>query len=182
MTPAMLGERWLTAWVLLAAALWPRYAAIPEDSDPGNVQEGPTFEELEDLRSRYSAVQISRDSEHIKRDLSRVLVLAQQGDLDTEETTFYFMRMHDYDDNNQLDGLELMQAFDHLLEHNNETSSEAKLVAMVDNLLTVDVNDDGLVSFPEWLSYIRNVKSKENNENGGGVASHESAKHSHSEQ
>ncbi|XP_037577718.1 cell growth regulator with EF hand domain protein 1-like isoform X2 [Dermacentor silvarum] len=178
----MLGERWLTAWVLLAAALWPRYAAIPEEGDSGPIQEGPTFEELEDLRSRYSAVQISRDSEHIKRDLSRVLALAQQGDLDTEETTFYFMRMHDYDDNNQLDGLELLQAFDHLLEHNNETSTETKLVAMVDNLLTVDVNDDGLVSFPEWLSYIRNVKSTENNENGGGVASHEAAKHSHTDQ
>ncbi|KAL1414685.1 hypothetical protein MTO96_000807 [Rhipicephalus appendiculatus] len=100
----MLGERWLTAWVLLAAALWPRYAAIPEEDDAGSDQGVPSFEEIEDLRSRYSAVQISRDSEHIKRDLSRVLLFAKEGNLDTEETTFYFMRMHDYDDNNQLDG------------------------------------------------------------------------------
>ncbi|XP_037519609.1 multiple coagulation factor deficiency protein 2 homolog [Rhipicephalus sanguineus] len=180
----MLGERWLTAWVLLAAALWPRYAAIPEEDDARSDQEGPTFEEIEDLRTRYSAVQISRDSEHIKRDLSRVLLFAREGNLDTEETTFYFMRMHDYDDNNQLDGLELMQAFDHLLEHNNETSTEAKLVAMVDNLMAVDANNDGLVSFPEWLAFIRttNPKEHENIEHGGNVGSQGQTKHSHLDQ
>ncbi|KAH7947018.1 hypothetical protein HPB52_007415 [Rhipicephalus sanguineus] len=151
----MLGERWLTAWVLLAAALWPRYAAIPEEDDARSDQEGPTFEEIEDLRTRYSAVQISRDSE-----------------------------MHDYDDNNQLDGLELMQAFDHLLEHNNETSTEAKLVAMVDNLMAVDANNDGLVSFPEWLAFIRttNPKEHENIEHGGNVGSQGQTKHSHLDQ
>nr|XP_037280172.1 uncharacterized protein LOC119173461 [Rhipicephalus microplus] len=177
----MLGERWLTAWVLLAAALWPRYAAIPEVDDAGVDQGAPSFQEIEDLRSRYSAVQISRDSEHIKRDLSRVLLFAKEGNLDTEETTFYFMRMHDYDDNNQLDGLELMQAFDHLLDHNNETSTETKLVAMVDNLMAVDANDDGFVSFPEWLAFIRtaNPKGQENSEYGGRVSSQGQPKHSH---
>ncbi|KAH6928786.1 hypothetical protein HPB50_019507 [Hyalomma asiaticum] len=182
----MLGDRWLTAWVLLAAALWPRYVAIPEEGNSGSDQGALTFDELEKLRSRYSAVQISRDSEHIKRDLSRVLLFAQQGDLDTEETTFYFMRMHDYDENNHLDGLELMQAFDHLLEHNNETSTETKLVAMVDNLLTVDANNDGLVSFPEWLTYIRSASPKEDrhSEDGANVEkhSHDVPKHSHTHQ
>lgn len=175
----MLGDRWLTAWVLLAAVLWPRYVAIPEEGGSGSDQGALTFDELEKLRSRYSAVQISRDSEHIKRDLSRVLLFAQQGDLDTEETTFYFMRMHDYDENNHLDGLELMQAFDHLLEHSNETSTETKLVAMVDNLLTVDANNDGLVSFPEWLTYIRNASPKENRHSEDGASVE---KHSHAHQ
>lgn len=182
----MLAERWLTVWAVLAAAVWPSVstlwpgAAIPE---PNN-EDDPVLDELEDLRTRYSAVEISRDSEHIKKDLSRVLDLAQQGDLDTEETTFYFMRMHDYDDNNHLDGIELMQAFDHLLEHNNETSSAQKLVAMADNLLAVDADDDGFVSFPEWLSFIRNAKPKkrESTLDSGGATAHGKAQHSHPEQ
>ncbi|KAK8761526.1 hypothetical protein V5799_027205 [Amblyomma americanum] len=92
--------------------------------------------------------------------------------------------MHDYDDNNNLDGLELMKAFDHLLEHNNETSTEKKLVAMADNLLTVDADDDGFVSFPEWLSFIRDAKPKEREpaQDTGGAAAYGKAQHRHPEQ
>lgn len=174
----MLGDRWLTMWVLLAAALWLADAEILD------VEGDPTFDELEDIRDRYSAVKIVRDTEHIKRDLSRVLDLAEHGELDTEETTFLFMRMHDFDDNNVLDGQELMQAFGHLLEHNNETWSEKKLVAMVDNLLTVDSNQDGFVSFPEWLSYIRSATSKDEQsaEDGGRGYRQEPAAHPHQDQ
>ncbi|XP_064473565.1 multiple coagulation factor deficiency protein 2 homolog [Ornithodoros turicata] len=115
----------------------------------------PVSADLQALRDRYSAHAISRDLEHIKHDLSKVLHLAEVGDLNTEETTFYFMRMHDFDDNNQLDGLEMMQAFEHLMEHNNQTFDDHTVEGMVDNLLTVDGNQDGFVSYPEWINYIK---------------------------
>ncbi|XP_077540424.1 longistatin-like isoform X2 [Haemaphysalis longicornis] len=177
-SPGMLGDRWLTMWVLLAAALWYAKAEMLD------AEADPTFDELEDIRNRYSAIEIVRDTEHIKRDLSRVLDLAQHGDLDTEETTFLFMRMHDFDDNNMLDGLELIQAFAHLLEHNNETRTEKKLVAMVDNLFTIDTNQDGFVSFPEWLSYIRSVSAKDKQSTEGEDRGYrqEEATHPHQEQ
>lgn len=117
--------------------------------------------DVRDLRSRYSASAIVRDLEHIKKDLSKVLHLAQVGELNTEETTFYFMRMHDFDDNNMLDGLEMMQAFEHLMEHNNQTFDGKALEGMVDNLLTVDTNQDGFVSYPEWMTYVQNVNKEE---------------------
>lgn len=93
------------------------------------------------------------------------------------------MRMHDFDDNNVLDGQELIQAFAHLLEHNNETWTEKKLIAMVDNLLTVDTNEDGFVSFSEWLTYIRKASSKdERSAEGDGRIYRQEATHPHQEQ
>ncbi|KAG0414581.1 hypothetical protein HPB47_008277 [Ixodes persulcatus] len=124
-----------------------------------SLQDEQLSADLADLRSKYSAAEIVRDTDHIRRDLSRVLHLAQLGELETEETTFYFMRMHDYDDNDKLDGLEMMQAFGHLMEHNNETADETKLLGMVDSLLSVDVNLDGFVSYPEWISYVRSARN-----------------------
>lgn len=67
------------------------------------------------------------------------------------------MRMHDFDDNNLLDGLEMMRAFNHAHEGKEENGQEHveppldTLVQLVDDSMKHDTNQDGFLSFAEWV-------------------------------
>lgn len=85
--------------------------------------------------------------------------MSSDGTFTPEESIFYLMRMHDFDDNNQLDGLEMMRAFTHAhTGHDEHSQVEADaeppletLVQLVDDSMKHDTNQDGLLSFAEWV-------------------------------
>ncbi|XP_065919885.1 multiple coagulation factor deficiency protein 2 homolog [Dysidea avara] len=73
-----------------------------------------------------------------------------------EEIEFHYFKLHDYDNNNKLDGLELAAAMTHF--HNEDgskskapTLSDEQLAQIVDQVLNDDdINNDGYVHYYEF--------------------------------
>ncbi|CAL8111398.1 unnamed protein product [Orchesella dallaii] len=58
--------------------------------------------------------QLLHDKEHLKEDLGD-WVFADGKELTPEEMEFHYFKMHDFDNNSMLDGLEILQAISHIL-------------------------------------------------------------------
>lgn len=100
--------------------------------------------------------------------------IEQQLDLESDESTrFHYFKLHDYDNNNKLDGLELYAAIAHYAEHHaeeEEAESEKQLPSMeheqISKLVDVvleqdDMNDDGFVDYFEFVQAQEAVKNKQ---------------------
>lgn len=108
-----------------------------------------------------------KDIEEEKAHLSEELE-ARFGDLDIENMTeeerdFHYFRLHDFDQNNLLDGLEVFKALVHEHEHGSgkggeDDSGEPKqnfddIVEMIDKVLEQDdANKDGFLSYSEFVA------------------------------
>ncbi|XP_065297292.1 solute carrier family 22 member 6-B-like isoform X4 [Dermacentor albipictus] len=106
------------------------------------------------FRERWDATDVVRDVEHIKEDLAALVDLKNTGELTEEEITFYFFRMHDFDGNTMLDGIELLSAMQHTFDHGFAPAGLGQqsfddMIKLVDGALMLDANNDGFVSYPE---------------------------------
>ncbi|KAF8768057.1 Multiple coagulation factor deficiency protein like [Argiope bruennichi] len=116
----------------------------------------PVAPELQELRKRWGASDIIRDLDHIKQDVQKITKLQDTGEISTNEALFYFLRMHDFDDNRKLDGHELLAAMTHALEH-HETEKPMSIEEkenIVDSFFAYDDNNDGLISYPELRKHL----------------------------
>ena len=50
---------------------------------------------------------------HIREHLDGVIDMNQEDKMSSEETQFHYFKIHDYDHNNKLDGIELIAALSH---------------------------------------------------------------------
>ncbi len=87
----------------------------------------------------------------------------KQLDLESEEATrFHYFKLHDYDHNNKLDGLELYAAIAHYSEHHEEGETEGsdghstleheQITGLVDAVLKQDdINEDGFLDYYEFV-------------------------------
>lgn len=108
---------------------------------------------------------------HIKEHMSDYYKeddMEDQLNLDTDEATqFHYFKLHDYDNNNKLDGLELYSAINHYAQHHGEEGEanqnsleEEQIVALVDTVMKQDdYNDDGFVDYFEFVKAQKEVKS-----------------------
>nr|XP_050026468.1 multiple coagulation factor deficiency protein 2 homolog [Dermacentor andersoni] len=106
------------------------------------------------FRERWDATDVVRDVEHIREDLATLVDLKNTGELTEEEITFYFFRMHDFDGNAMLDGIELLSAMQHTIDHGFVPAGVGQqsfddMIKLVDGALMLDANNDGFVSYPE---------------------------------
>lgn len=82
-----------------------------------------------------------------------------------EEQNFYYFKLHDTNNDNNLDGLEIVAAFDHVHQEentNNNTSTEhpptvpdrladEELIRLVDDILKEeDTDHNGYISYEEF--------------------------------
>jgi Ca2+-binding EF-hand superfamily protein len=81
-----------------------------------------------------------------------------------EEQNFYYFKLHDTNNDNRLDGLEVVAAFDHVHEeeNNNNTATgqppapheriaDEELIRLVDDILKEEDGDrDGYISYEEF--------------------------------
>lgn len=107
-----------------------------------------------EIKKKWSAQDVVRDLEHIKQDLAKLIELEGAGAMSQQELAFYYLRMHDFDNNNLLDGHELMAAMHHTKEaHNHDGeghhSDVDELIRLADSALEGDLNQDGFLSYPE---------------------------------
>ncbi len=97
---------------------------------------------------------------------------------DTEAMEFHYFKLHDYDNNNKLDGHELGVAMTHFHEDSPEgeegkspssySMSDEELGKLIEMILQEDdLNDDGYVDYYEFVQASRRVDNQppENNDN-----------------
>ncbi|XP_063347445.1 multiple coagulation factor deficiency protein 2 [Pelmatolapia mariae] len=95
-----------------------------------------------------------QDKDHIMEHLEGVIDKPEK-DMTPQELQLHYFKMHDYDGNNLLDGLELATAISHVhREERGESSQpmkEEELIALIDDVLRDDdKNNDGYIDYAEF--------------------------------
>jgi len=117
---------------------------------------------------------VLHDKEHIREDLGD-WVNAGGKEMTPEEMEFHYFKMHDFDNNSMLDGLEILQAISHIMPEEGQEDidltkdpdrKEANFnyyIELIDRVLEEDdTNRDGYLSYFEYVVGRR----KEENEQG----------------
>ncbi|CAL9687331.1 unnamed protein product [Knipowitschia caucasica] len=95
-----------------------------------------------------------QDQEHIMEHLEGIIDKPEK-DMTPQELQLHYFKMHDYDGNNLLDGLELATAITHVhKEERGEDSApmrEQDLMSLIDDVLKDDdKNNDGFIDYAEF--------------------------------
>ncbi|XP_037533488.1 multiple coagulation factor deficiency protein 2 [Nematolebias whitei] len=95
-----------------------------------------------------------QDKEHIMEHLDGVIDKPEK-DMSPQELQLHYFKMHDYDGNDLLDGLELATAITHVHREERGDGSqpmkEDDLMALIDDVLKDDdKNDDGYIDYAEF--------------------------------
>ena len=111
-----------------------------------------------------SIISFSHIKEHLKEEID--LTEDQMSD---EDFMFHYFRLHDYDGNRKLDGLEIMHAISHYQNESGitdkESTSEEANAKTVDEILSMDdLDSDGYIDYPEYVA--ANKKNEESTKNG----------------
>ncbi|XP_077538861.1 longistatin-like [Haemaphysalis longicornis] len=119
----------------------------------------PSSRASAEIYRKWSAAEVVRDLEHIKRDIAKIRRLQSAGEVTMEEAYFYYFRMHDFDNNNLLDGQEIKVAMMHIMHHQEDDHEELPvsdeyIARYVDSALQPDANNDGFISYPELRSVL----------------------------
>ncbi|XP_072170417.1 multiple coagulation factor deficiency protein 2 homolog [Diadema setosum] len=98
-----------------------------------------------------------QDRDHIREHLDGYIDLDKpESEMTEKELQLYYFKIHDYDKNNRLDGLELLNAMTHY-HHDGSPSAEPlqedDLVNLIDPILRDDdKNQDGYIDYPEYAA------------------------------
>ncbi|XP_023134136.1 multiple coagulation factor deficiency protein 2 [Amphiprion ocellaris] len=94
-----------------------------------------------------------QDKDHIMEHLEGVID-KPENDMTPQELQLHYFKMHDYDGNNLLDGLELATAITHVHKEERGESQPLKeedLIALIDDVLRDDdKNNDGYIDYAEF--------------------------------
>ncbi|CAH0625368.1 unnamed protein product [Chrysodeixis includens] len=104
--------------------------------------------------------ELLHDTKHLEEDVG--LTEEALSKMTPEELEFHYFSTHDFDSNSMLDGLELLKAVYHTMEHEIIDSDDdiepiangiEMYVTLVDRTLTTDDTDnDGYISYAEYRS------------------------------
>jgi len=112
---------------------------------------------------------VTHDKDHIKEHLKDEIGDIKEDEMSDEDLQFHYFRLHDYDGNKKLDGLELMQAMSDYhnesgIQDERETSEEA-MASTIDQILSYDdANDDGYIDYPEYIKSQQKLEEKDKGE------------------
>ncbi|KAM8851587.1 multiple coagulation factor deficiency protein 2 [Synchiropus picturatus] len=95
-----------------------------------------------------------QDKDHIMEHLDGVIDKPEK-EMSPQELQLHYFKMHDYDGNNLLDGLELATAITHVHKEergeNSQPMREEDLIALIDDVLRDDdKNNDGYIDYAEF--------------------------------
>ncbi|KXJ17515.1 multiple coagulation factor deficiency protein 2 homolog [Exaiptasia diaphana] len=107
--------------------------------------------------SRLHNTKVTHDKEHIKEHLKEENIDVKDENLKDEDLQFHYFKMHDYDGNSKLDGIELMNAMTHYHDESDtnstETYTDEQMSTMIDQILNEDdTNKDGYIDYPEFIA------------------------------
>ncbi|KPP79193.1 multiple coagulation factor deficiency protein 2-like [Scleropages formosus] len=95
-----------------------------------------------------------QDKDHVMEHLEGVIE-KPESDMTPQELQLHYFKMHDYDGNNLLDGLELATAITHVHKEERGADSqpmkEEDLISLIDDVLRDDdKNNDGYIDYAEF--------------------------------
>nr|XP_056709256.1 multiple coagulation factor deficiency protein 2 [Euleptes europaea] len=95
-----------------------------------------------------------QDKDHILEDLDGVID-KPESEMSPQELQLHYFKMHDYDGNNLLDGLELATAISHVHKEDGseptQPMKEEELINLIDDVLRDDdKNYDGYIDYAEF--------------------------------
>lgn len=95
-----------------------------------------------------------QDKDHIMEHLEGVIE-KPESEMSPQELQLHYFKMHDYDGNNLLDGLELATAISHVHKEeggeNTQAMKEEELISLIDDVLRDDdKNNDGYIDYAEF--------------------------------
>ncbi|XP_068183863.1 multiple coagulation factor deficiency protein 2 [Antennarius striatus] len=100
-----------------------------------------------------------QDKDHIMEHLEGVIDRPEK-DMTPHELQLHYFKMHDYDGNNLLDGLELATAITHV--HREERGEDSRpmreedLISLIDDVLRDDdKNNDGYIDYAEFAKSLQ---------------------------
>ncbi|XP_048199548.1 multiple coagulation factor deficiency protein 2 homolog [Perognathus longimembris pacificus] len=135
----------------LCGLLWAFYAPHTRAQEPGASAPHPGSVGLDK--------NTVHDQEHIMEYLEDV-INKPEAEMSPQELQLHYFKMHDYDGNNLLDGLELSTAITHV--HKEEGSeqappmSEDELINIIDGVLRDnDRNNDGYIDYAEFAKSLQ---------------------------
>ncbi|KAH9495072.1 Multiple coagulation factor deficiency protein 2 [Bulinus truncatus] len=96
--------------------------------------------------------------DHILEHLNKVVSTKPKDQMTEEELEFHYFKLHDYDNNNKLDGVEIGKALTHYHEENEKDQQEqpkifgdSEISNIVDSvILENDENNDGYIEYFEF--------------------------------
>ncbi|KAM5164817.1 multiple coagulation factor deficiency protein 2 [Mantella aurantiaca] len=118
----------------------------------------PKVEEEQHAGSRFDK-NVIQDKDHIMEHLEGV-VNKQESEMSPQELQLHYFKMHDYDGNNLLDGLELATAISHVHKSGSaehaQPIDEQELITLIDDVLKDDdLNDDGYIDYAEFAKSLQ---------------------------
>ncbi|XP_019768162.2 protein lag-3-like isoform X1 [Dendroctonus ponderosae] len=109
-------------------------------------------------RQVFNADNIAHEKEHIQEHMEVPIDTSKMSD---QELQFHYFKMHDSDNNNKLDGCELIKSLIHWHEQGSKEKQgeieekifkDEELVNLIDPILNVDdTNRDGFIDYPEFI-------------------------------
>ncbi|CAM5135603.1 unnamed protein product [Natator depressus] len=95
-----------------------------------------------------------QDKDHIMEHLEGVID-KPESEMSPQELQLHYFKMHDYDGNNLLDGLELATAISHVHKEeggeHSQAMKEEELISLIDDVLRDDdKNNDGYIDYAEF--------------------------------
>lgn len=95
-----------------------------------------------------------QDRDHIMEHLEGVIDKPEK-EMSSQELQLHYFKMHDYDGNNLLDGLELATAITHVHKEerggDSQPMKEEDLITLIDDVLSDDdKNNDGYIDYAEF--------------------------------
>ncbi|XP_066584508.1 multiple coagulation factor deficiency protein 2 homolog [Prorops nasuta] len=132
---------------------------IPVQNQVPNQQQHQAHHHDHPPQQIFNAANIAQEKEHIKEHLE---VPMDTSKMTEQELQFHYFKMHDADNNNMLDGSELIKSLIHWHEQGNKDSStqaaeekvfkDEELVNLIDPILSMDdTNKDGFIDYPEFI-------------------------------
>ncbi|XP_070172384.1 lymphotoxin beta receptor inhibitor [Polyergus mexicanus] len=105
---------------------------------------------------------IAHEKEHIAEHAD---VPLDTNKMTEQELQFHYFKMHDADNNNKLDGCELIKSLIHWHEQDNvegtqrnKLFNDEELVQLIDPILSMDdSNNDGYIDYPEFIQAQQNA-------------------------
>ncbi|KAM8809012.1 MCFD2 protein, partial [Eudromia elegans] len=95
-----------------------------------------------------------QDKDHIMEHLEGVIE-KPESEMSPQELQLHYFKMHDYDGNSLLDGLELAAAISHVHKEeggeHTQAMKEEELISLIDDVLRDDdKNNDGYIDYAEF--------------------------------
>ncbi|CAD5117539.1 DgyrCDS6302 [Dimorphilus gyrociliatus] len=113
---------------------------------------------------------ITEDFKHIRKHLEGIIDVNKHDieKMSVPQVLFHYFKSHDFDDNNRLDGLELMEAMSHSIESTmklrlgddfenvKDMQIRRRAIRLVDRILRDDdINGDGYIGYREFAKSTR---------------------------